>query len=93
MALIDDYNASLNPTVQAQVSLALYAAAANVYSEVNTTPGHAARAAFATKLTTGQQSLTPLILATIAFASLTVVSPDTAVNNAVAALWSMFAGA
>ncbi len=54
----DDYAASLDPRVVAQVTAAIYAQAQNVYTETVTsqTP---ARKVFATKVVTGQQQLWP----------------------------------
>ena len=93
MALTDDYNAALNPIVQAQVTSAFYITASNVYSESAQTAGHTTRAAFATEVANGKVNWQALIAATVAFGSLTSTSTDATVNNAVAALWSMFAGA
>ncbi len=93
MALIDDYAAAQDPRVIAQVTAAIYSIAANVYSEVSTTPGHPSRALFATEVVTGKQQMSPLILSACAFATLTSASTDTAVTNAVSALWSMWAQA
>lgn len=92
MALIDDYAAAQDPRVIAQVTAAIYAEAQNVYVETGVT-NHAARAVFATKVVTGQQNFTPLILSACAFASLTSASSDTTVNNSVASLWNLWAGA
>lgn len=93
MALADLYAASQDPRVIAQVTAAIYQVSANVYSEVNTVAGHATRAAFATKVTTGNQNLSPLILSVCAFASISAASTDTTVLNAVSALWSQWAQA
>lgn len=93
MGLVDDYAASLDPRVVAQVTSAIYQVASNVYSEVSTTPGHATRAAFATQVTTGKQNLQPLILSAVAFASLDAASTDQTVTNAVSALWNQWAQA
>jgi hypothetical protein len=93
MSLQDDYAAAQDPRVVAQVTAAIYAAAANIYSEASTVTNHASRAAFATKIATGQQNLSPLILSAASFAGLTAASTDTTVSNAVAALWSMWAQA
>lgn len=92
MALIDDYAASLDPRVQAQVTAAIHAQAANVYGEAGTVTGHTTRASFATKVATGIINLQPLILDACSFATLSATSTDTAVSNAVAALWNEWAG-
>lgn len=93
--LADAYSAATHPYVQAQVTAAIYAAAANVYGEAGTVSGHASRAALARNVTTGAQSLIPLVYSVCAFASLAsdTTNSDTTVNNAVAALWNMWAGA
>lgn len=93
MALSDSYAAASDPRVISQVTAAIYSTAANVYSETNPPTNHPARAAFATKVVTGQQSLQPLILSACSFASLDAASTDTTVSNAVAALWNMWADA
>lgn len=93
MAFTDDYAASQNPIVQAQVQMAFLAGAANVYSESTSTPGHTTRAAFATEVSTGKVPWQPLVMTVVAFASLTPTSTDAVVSNAVASLWSQFAGA
>ncbi|MHB1950241.1 MAG: hypothetical protein ACYCQK_02050 [Acidiferrobacteraceae bacterium] len=92
MALIDDYAASLDPRVIAQVTAAIHAAAANVYGEASTVTGHTTRAAFANKVATGQVQLQPLILDACSFASLSAASTDSTVSNAVSALWNEWAG-
>lgn len=92
MALIDNFAAAQDPRVISQVTSAIYLEAETVYTESGVT-NHAARAVFATKVVTGLQNLTPLILSACAFASLTAASTDTTVNNAVAALWNLWAGA
>lgn len=92
MALIDNFAAAQDPRVISQVTSAIYLAAENIYVETGVT-NHAARAAFATKVVTGQQSLVPLILSACSFASLTAASTDVTVNNAVASLWNLWAGA
>jgi hypothetical protein len=93
MALNDLYLAANDPRVVGQVTAAIYQAAATIYTESNPPANHATRATFATKVATGTVSLQPLILSTCAFASLTTSSTDTTVNNAVASLWNLWAGA
>lgn len=93
MGLIDDYAAAQDPRVIAQVTAAIYAAAENVYTESSTVTNHAGRAAFATKIATGEQNLQPLILSACSFAGLNSTSTDQTVQNAVAALWGLWAQA
>jgi len=93
MALVDNYSYANNPIVVAQVTAAIYAAAANVYAESTAVTGHVNRALYATEVVNGRINLQPLIYLVVAFAALTPASTDTAVNNAVAAQWSLFAGA
>jgi len=92
MALADDYAASLDPRVIAQVTAAIYTEAQNVETEGTGVTGHTTRAAFATKVVTGQQNLQPLILSACAFGSLNAASTDTTVNNTVATLWNLWSG-
>jgi hypothetical protein len=92
MALIDDYAASLDPRVVAQVQAAIYQVAQSVYTEGTGVTGHTTRAAFATKIVTGQEQFQPLILSACSFANLSAASTDTTVTNAVSALWNMWAG-
>jgi hypothetical protein len=92
MALTDDFAAALNPVVQAQVKTALYAYASGIISETPQPTDHTQRLNFATTVLNGSANFDSLILATCAFASLTSTSSDTTVSNAVAALWSAFAG-
>jgi hypothetical protein len=93
MGLADDYAASLDPRVIAQVSAAILAAAQNIYTEASPPANHPARAVLATKVMLGQISLQPLIFTACAFASLTAASTDITVNNAVATLWNTWAAA
>lgn len=90
---LDYQEATGDGNLIAQVTASIHLAASNVYAEANPPANHAARAAFATKVTTGQQSLGPLIVSAVAFGSLGAASSDISVNNAVAALWNMWAGA
>ncbi len=92
MALLDDYAAAQDPRVIAQVIAGIYAYLETMYAETGVT-NHAARAIFGTKVATGQQNLTPLILTACSFGSLTAASTDVAVGNAIAALWNLWAGA
>jgi hypothetical protein len=92
MAFTDDYTASLNPIVQAQVRAAFYAAAVNVFGE--TPPSdHTQRVLFGTNVLNGNVNWLSLTLGVCAFAHLTTASSDTTVSNAVAAMWSAFSGA
>lgn len=93
MGLADDFTASNDPHVQAQVTMAIYAAAQNIYTEASPPTNHPARAAFATRVLSGQLPLQPLIASACAFASLTVSSTDTTVDDAVATMWNTWAGA
>ena len=89
------------PDFQHRVSVAMGVAAVNIYSEVGTTPGHAARAAFATKVVNGNYSLPSVCYALMqsaaiqAAALLTVVGngvADTDIQNQVNAIWNALAG-
>jgi hypothetical protein len=86
------YGATVDPRVVATVTMALMNQAVSVYTEAGTTPGHAARAAFATKVLTGQANLTALIQA-ICAQGVTTSSTDAAIDTAVDSLWSALAGA
>lgn len=88
MAFADDTAAANDPRVISQVTAAIYTEAEQIYS----TSAVAAQKQFATKVVTGQQNLTPLILSAVSFGSLTSASTDTSVSNAVATLWPMWSG-
>jgi hypothetical protein len=88
---------------QSRIKYAMNVAAASVYSEVNTTPGHAARALYATKVTAGNYSVidaayTVLGNSTIAAEAVYATQPDFAIPDtdiqfSVNSLWNLFAGA
>lgn len=86
-----------------RVRIAMQTAAAAVYSEVNTTPGHAARVAYATKVANGTYNLGEacfLVLtnSTIAAEAVVTTTPDNAIPDAdiqfaVNSFWNLLAGA
>lgn len=87
---------------QQRVAYAMGVAAANVYAEANTVAGHAARAAYATKVASGNYSLPAaanLVLSnsTIAAEATNTASgnsiPDADIQFAVNSLWNVLAGA
>lgn len=87
---------------QSRVAYAMGVAAASVYSEAGTVPGHTARAAFANKVANGNYSLPAAALlvlsnATIAAEANNAVSgnaiPDSDIQFAVNSLWNLLAGA
>lgn len=90
MANADNYAASLDPRVIAQVTASIYSYIQTVEAEGTGVTNHAARLAFANKVSLGQQNLTPLILAVCSFASVNAASTDTTVNNSVATLWNLW---
>ena len=92
MSHADDYAASLDPRVISQVTGAIMSYAQNVESEGTGVTGHTNRAGFAEKVVTGEEALQPLILSACCFASLSSISTDATVNNAVATLWNLWSG-
>lgn len=87
---------------QQRVAYAMQVAAAAVYAEVNTTPGHTARAAYANKAANGNYNLAAaamLVLSnsTIAAEAVNTASgnaiPDSDIQFAVNSLWNVLAGA
>lgn len=81
---------------QQRVKLAVLLTAQDVYTEVNTVTGHAARALFATKvlLNTGDDLST--LAMTVLITSTTIIAeanPDADISNAVSAIWNSMAGA
>lgn len=104
MATFSDlFNIAGSGAFQGRVAYAMGVAAAAVNSEVNTTTGHAARCAFATKVAAGDYdiqhaALTVLSNPTLAAASVTgQTSPgstmaDSDIQTSVNSLWNLFAG-
>lgn len=88
---------------QGRIKYAMNVAAAAVYSEVNTTPGHAARAVYATKVAAGTYSITDATYAVLGNATIAAEAvyatqpdfaiPDTDIQFSVNSLWNLFAGA
>lgn len=88
---------------QRRVSIAMNNAAAAVYSEAGTVTGHAARAAFGSKVASGSYNLQACCLAVLSQATIMNEAsllttpgnaiPDTDLQNAVNSLWNLFAGA
>lgn len=91
------------PQFQSRVKYAMSVAAAAVYAEVNTVTGHAARAAYATKVTAGNYSLVDVVYAVLGNSTMAAEAvyatqpdfaiPDTDVQFSVNSLWNLFAGA
>lgn len=90
------------PDFQSRVAIAMNSAAVSVYSEVGTTTGHAARALYATKVLTGNYSLSAACLgvlvnstiqgeATVATAGNSI--PDSDIQFQVNSIWNALAGA
>jgi hypothetical protein len=88
---------------QSRVKYAMNVAAAAVYSEASTVTGHAARALYATKVTSGNYSVEDVsyaVLGNSTIASEAVYAtqpdfaiPDTDIQFSVNSLWNLFAGA
>lgn len=88
---------------QQRVSYAMSTSAVAVYSEVGTTPGHTARAAFAVKVVAGSYSLIDACLAVLTNATIAAEAniattpgnaiPDTDIQFAVNSIWNLLAGA
>lgn len=88
---------------QSRVAYAMGIAATNVYSEVNTTPGHANRALFATKVANGNYNLPSAALMVLGNSSIGAEAnistangyaiPDSDIQFAVNSLWNVMAGA
>jgi|SRR5262249_51958670 len=90
------------PDFQRRVAVAMNVAAVNIYSEPGTTTGHAARAAFSTKVANGNYNLQAACFAVMqsatiqAGASPTVVGNgilDTDLQTQVNGIWNALAGA
>jgi hypothetical protein len=90
------------PDFQNRVAIAMASAANNIYSEVGTTPGHAARAVFATKVLTGNYNLAAACLSVLVNASIQAEAnasssgngiPDTDIQFQVNSMWNALAGA
>lgn len=90
------------PEFQSRVAYAMGVAAAAVYSEVNTTPGHIARAAFAVKVANGSYSLPAAAMMVLGNSSIAAEAnnavagnaiPDSDIQFAVNSLWNVLAGA
>jgi hypothetical protein len=92
VAYLDDYAASLDPRVQNQVKAAFYNFASGVVGNASPPADQAQRVTLATNVLNGNVNWESLILGVCAFAHLTAGSSDTTVGNAVAAMWSAFAG-
>jgi hypothetical protein len=80
-----------------RVEYCLYVAAVNIMAEVNTTPSHAARVTYATKVLSGQASIRPVVEAvltnsTIASAVDAASVPDGDIQFAVNSLFNALAG-
>jgi hypothetical protein len=80
-----------------RVEYCLYVAAVNIMAEVNTTPSHAARVTYATKVLSGQASIRSAELAvltnpTIASAVDSSSVPDGDIQFAVNSLFNALAG-
>jgi len=90
------------PQFQDRIRYALNVAAANVYSETGVT-NHAARAAYATKVTAGQYSLLDATFAVLGNSTIAAEAqvntqpdfaiPDTDIQFSVNSLWNLLAGA
>jgi len=85
-----------------RVNVAMNNAAVSIYNEAPTTPAHAARAAFATKVVTGQYNLLAttwaILTGTTIINEANPAAPgdgilDADISTEVAAAWNVFAGA
>lgn len=91
------------PEFQQRVGYWLMSAAVAVYAEAGTTPGHAARTAYAIKVANGQANLQSAALAVLTNATIAAEAvktnaagngiPDGDIQFAVNSLWNLLAGA
>ena len=94
---------AVTPQFQSRVKYAMGVAAASVYAEVNTTTGHAARAAFSVKVSAGNYSVLDAAYAVLGNSSIAAEAvyatqpdfaiPDSDIQFAVNSLWNLFSGA
>jgi len=91
-----------HPDFIRRVNVAMNNAALNVYNESSTTPGHQARASFATKVVNGQYNLEAAVYGILTgTAIINEANPaipgdgiaDADISTEVAAAWNVFAGA
>ncbi len=79
---------------QQRVAEAVWEAALQIYAEVNTTPGHAARATYATAILNDQSNHHAILFAQACAAQgLDDSSTDAAIAVGVSAAWNALAGA
>lgn len=90
------------PDFQARIAIALNSAAVAIYNEAGTVAGHAARAAYATKVLTGGYNLSAACLGVLVNSTIQAgASPTTAGNSItdqdiqfqVNSIWNALAGA
>lgn len=84
--------------IRAQIAVAVADVAQVVYNEVGSTTGHAARAAYATKVVNaGAESVGTVMATSVALAASAAGAAfpptDTDIKTAVQAVWNLFAGA
>lgn len=90
------------PDFQQRVNIAMNEAAINIYNEATTTPGHALRAEFSTKVTNGQYNLiaacNAVLTGSAVMANANPSIPGNGIADAdlsteIAAMWNTLAGA
>lgn len=81
-----------SPSYQQRAQAAWMNNAESVYNEVGTTPNHAVRAQFATKVLTGQVPVMNLLWA-VAGQGATPSSTDAQLDTIIGSIWNALAGA
>lgn len=90
-AYSDDFATFSDFGFQQRCIMSLYNQAVAIYFESNLTPGHAARAGYATKILSGQINVQQLVIA-LAAQHLTLASTDAQIDTTVDTLFNSFAG-
>lgn len=86
-----------NDIYKRRVEYALFSAAVNVMSEVNTTPSHAARVTYGAKVLAGQADVRAAVIASLTNSTLAAANtadsiPDSDIQFAVNSLFNALAG-
>lgn len=92
MTYSDDFATFSDTGFQERCVMSINNQAVAIYFESSATPGHAARAAYATKILSGQINVQQLVAA-LAAQHLTIASTDTQIDTTVDTLFNSFAGA
>lgn len=89
----DQWQEALRQDFIARVGAAICLAAQSIYSEAGGTTGHAARAAFATKVALAPTAYLSQFSEILAAQGIDHASTDTQIDNMIASVWNTFAGA